>query len=169
MISIVSPGVSGLGLRYCGPCPTNSRPRASNAIAQGFRTNGSRATISTLKPGGTDGSTAAGSAAKARARSRRPTMQMRVIMRNIFSPHAGRPLAGAAGTKGGHHHASFRQPSLARVRRPPDYDHAQRVNESADDAHPRVVAARPRHECTGTEDAGGGCKTARVVRDTRAG
>ena len=61
-MTTVSPGVSGLGFRYCGPCPTNSRPRASNAMALGLRTMGSRAKSSTFNSEGTVGSagTAAG-------------------------------------------------------------------------------------------------------------
>ena len=45
-----------LGIPHCGPCPTNRRPRASNAMAPGFRTMGSRAKSSTFNSEGTVGS-----------------------------------------------------------------------------------------------------------------
>jgi len=50
-----SPGVSGFGLRYCGPMPTHSRPCLSKVIAQGLRTSGSRANKATSMSAATSG------------------------------------------------------------------------------------------------------------------
>ena len=50
-----SPGVCGVGLRYCGPMPMNIRPCPSKAMEHGLRTSGSLAHKLISKPSATTG------------------------------------------------------------------------------------------------------------------
>ena len=133
-MTTLSPGVSGVGFRYCGPWPTNSRPRRSNAIAAGLRTRGSWQRVSpsssTRPSGGRD--------QPRTGREHGPCREQQERQDNRAGSDRVAHVVHASRCAG----RLRNQRPARRVRGPPDRHHAQAVDQCRRCPDGRIAAAK---------------------------